>query len=281
MPLPRAIAPPLVGLIAAGLLSLPARAVPVMYPDQVGTSVAYVDIIEDSTTDPTPLFGAPTLSGNALDFNPVAFGSTSTGLGGVDTTDGTLSMGINALPGNLIDEIQFRERGDFRLVGLGGMGTFAAVTMKVFVDVIEIDGQAVNIDLGPGGTNDPWDMVFTPSNGDWDLLNDGPGPLVDGDWSGALDIDVTQALIDLGYDGSATKVKINLDNALITLSEEGTTSFIKKKDVDGLTITVVPEPSTLLMMVTGCLFLGRRRFGRRDRTVGAGARHGGLVRMGP
>jgi hypothetical protein len=268
-------------LVAAGLLALPAHAVPIMYPDQVGATVAYVGITEDSTTDPTPLFGAPTLSGDALDFNPVSFGSTSTGLGGVDTTDGTLSMGINALSGNLIEEIQFRERGDFRLIGTGGAGTFAAVTMKVFVDVIEIDGKEVNIDLGPGGTNDAWNMVFMPSDGDWDLSNDGPGPLVDGDWSGALDIDVTQALIDLGYGGFATKVKINLDNALITLSEEGTTSFIKKKDVDGLTITVVPEPSTLLLMATGCLFLARGCFRRRDRMVGAGAGHEGVPRVDP
>ena len=242
-------------VVAAVLLLLPlsAAAAPINYGNFVGTTVTYVQVTEDSITDPSPLFGAPTISGNLLDFNPVGFGSTSTG-GAADVTDGQLLFEVWASPGNFVDTIQFSEAGDYTLFGSGTTATAASVALAGQVEIIEIDGVAVG---GPG-LDFSFNGVFSPSGGSYDLVND---PGVGVNWSGDVDVDIDQYLIDQGIDfvNGATKVRINLDNILVTSSEAGTTSIIQKKDFDGFSITVVPEPSTAATLGLGLLWLARRR----------------------
>jgi hypothetical protein len=243
-------------LMGTALVLPQAAGAVIIYGDMAGTTVVYKDVKEDSITDPgTPLFGAPSITGDTLEFNPTSFGaSSSSGTPGFH--EGTLSSEIHANTGFFIDGIRFTERGDFLLAGFGGVGTLSSVTADLFIDVIEIDGNPVSINLGPG----PFSMVFTPSDGNYNLLDDGPGPLVTGDWEGLLTVSVAQELADLGYVGNATRVKISLDNEVNAISEVGTTAEIHKKDVDGLTITMIPEPSTVVLLVAGLLGLaGFRR----------------------
>lgn len=237
------------------LLASAAGAVPINYGDFTGATVKYVDVTEDSGTDPTPLYGSPSVAGDALNFDPVSFNSSSTGAGGVDITDGTLTFMIEALSGSVIDMVNFSEAGDFTLVGLGGAGTFASVSAFFFVDIVEVDGVSITpIQIVTS-------MTFTPSDGDWDLLNDGPGPLVNGTWSGSVDVDVKQALLDAGvsFTNGATKVSVALDNTLTTLSEAGTSAFIAKKDFKGLSVTAMPEPTTAALLLFGVFAALRRR----------------------
>ena len=80
--------------------------------------------------------------------------------------------------------------------------------------------------------------------------------------SGSSLIDVDQILTDAGvpFQFGATKVSVNLDNTLVALSEDGTTSFIAKKDADGLTITTnIPEPSGGALALVAALAMGIRR----------------------
>lgn len=241
-------------MAAVVAFSTQASAVPINYGDFAGVTVMFSDVTEDSGTDPTPLFGAPTVSGDSLDFNPVSFNSTSSGAAGTDITDGTLTMMLMSTPGNFIDEIEFDEAGDFTLTGLSGEA-FASVTATFFLDITEVDGVAIN------PVNITTAMVFTPSNGDWSLSADGPGPLVNGTWSGMVNVDITQALIDnnIPYVVGATKVSVTFDNTLTTLSEAGTSAFIAKKDVGGIGITVTPEPASLGLLTLGALaIMGRR-----------------------
>lgn len=233
----------------------PVQAAPINYGDFMGNTVNFLQVTEDSGTDPTPLYGSPSVSADTLDFNPVSFNSFASGAGGVDITDGTLSLMMTSKPGHFIDQVLFDEAGDFTLAGFGGIGTFASVSANFFVEIQEVDG------VGIGSILIQTPMVFTPSNGDWDLLNDGPGPLVNGAWSGLLLVDLTQALIDnnIPHVNGVTKISVVFDNTLVALSENGTSAFIAKKDVGGIGITVVPEPATLgLLSLGGVCLLGRR-----------------------
>jgi hypothetical protein len=244
----------LAALTVAGGIS-PARAASINYGTFVGTTVQYVDVTEDSTTDATPLYLAPTSSGDSLDFNPI-FASSSSGAGGSDETDGVLTMMIEALGANVIEKVMITEAGDFSLSGFsGGTGTSASVTAGVTVTIEAVDGSAIT----------PFDvltsLVFAPSDGDWDLLNDGPGPDVSGVWTGTGMVDLTQALIDEGqpFSFGVTKVSFKMDNMLDTASETGTSADIAKKDIDGLSLTVLPEPAPLALLLLLAPLLPLRR----------------------
>ena len=232
-----------------------ASAAQINYGNFSGSTVDFIQVTEDSGTDPTPLYGSPTVSGDTLDFNPVSFNSSSTGAAGVDITDGTLTLMMMSQAGNFIDTIEFDEAGDFTLTGLSG-NAFASVAANFFLDVQEVDG------VGITPINIATAMTFTPSGGDFDLITDGPGPVVNGAWSGFLTVDITQALIDnnIPFVNGATKVSVTFDNTLTTLSEAGTSAFIAKKDVGGVGITVTPEPASLALLAMGTLtMLNRRR----------------------
>lgn len=226
------------------LISVPsANATPINYGDFSGTTVMYLDVTESSATDPTPLYGAPYVTGNSLNFDPVSFNFFSTGGSVVDITDGTLSLGIKALSGESIPIVQIFEAGDYTLTGLVN-NAFAGVAANYFINIFEVDGASINVISVPAS------MIFTPSDGDYLLSVDGEGTGIP--WTGSLSIDVNQLLIDenVAFSTGATRITIVGDNTLTTISQEGTSAFIAKKDTGGVVITV-PEPSTFVLLLLG------------------------------
>ena len=236
--------------------SLPTQAAPINYGTFSGATVDFIDVTEDSGTHTPPLYGAPSVFGDTLDFNPVSFNASATGAAGVEITDGTLALMMVSKPGNFIDKVLFDEAGDVTLAGIGGIGTFASVSANFNVEIQEVDG------VGIGSILIQAPMVFTPSGGTYDQATDGGGgPFFNSAWSGSLMVDLTQALIDnnIPYVNGVTKISVVFDNTLVALSESGTSSFIGKKDVGGVGITVIPEPATIgLLTLGGVCLLGRR-----------------------
>jgi hypothetical protein len=225
-------------------------AAPINYGSFMGNTVTYVDVTEDSNSgDTPPLFGAPTVSGDSLDFDPVGFDANATGPGGVDITDGNLTFMVVAKPGKLIDNIQLSEAGDTTLAGFGTDATFTSVTGTGVLNINEVNG------VGIATISEPISLTFSPSGGTFGLLTDGGGgPLFHTFWSGSWSKDITQVLTDHGISGGATKISINIDNTLTALSQSGTFSLIAKKEFGGLSITVnIPEPATWTLMALGML----------------------------
>lgn len=234
----------------------------------MGTDVWYAGVSEANTEGTGGsdgmtgmLFGAPaSVTGNSIDFNPTNFQADSSG-GGADIVDSQLSFMVIAKQGQVIDNLQFSEAGDTTIAGAPSTdATLSVVTMDVFIDVVDIDGQAV---VG-APINIMGDMTFTPSDGDYFLNTDsGGGNFFQTAWTGTLNIDIAAELDDLGvsYDNGATKLSVTLDNTLTAVSIDGTSSFIKKKDFDGLIITSnVPEPTTALLAALASIgFIARRR----------------------
>jgi len=239
-------------VVALGMIVVPvAQAVPINYGNFNGVSVVYQQVTEDSTTDPTPLYGAPSVSGDSLNFSPVSFGASATGAGGIDLTDGTLATSLVSIAGYYIEKIQFSERGDYTLFGNGTTNTNATVTNSMFIRITNVTGGAI----APIAAT--VNMTFSPSDGTYDLVND---PGIGVIWQGNTLVDIDAILAAAGYsDRKATKVDITMDNTLAVLSEAGTTAYIKKKQAEGITITaIVPEPATIGLLVLGGLWLRRR-----------------------
>lgn len=230
-------------LVAAVMvLSRQAQALPVVNPPLVtnypgvfaGTTVDYLSIRESNNHN-TALFGAPSVSGNVLDFDPATFIAQSAGA--ADITDGQLNFTVmsknNSGP---ITQLVFDEAGDFTLAGLGPALAEATVGMHVKINVVEVNGVP-NFIGGP-----QLNMTFTPvgagvpnPNGGYYVLPTDKGTAVP--WSGHLVYNIA------AIHPNATKVEVVLDNTLTAAAANGGSARIAKKDFSGLTVSL-PEPSS-------------------------------------
>lgn len=246
-----------IGTTAVAVLgAAPLFAAPINYGDFIGSTVVFQSITEDSITDPLPLYGAPTVIGDQLDFGPTAFGSFSTN-GGADITDGLLRGSITANDGYSLDSFSFTEFGDYTLLGGGGTAATAAyIGQTFFVTITEVDGVALGVNAFTVNAS----SVFT-SDGDF-FLPDESGIAVP--WSGSGSIDLAAALADRKADfpqitgNAVTGIEFTSNNTLVTTSESGTVAFIQKKDVQ-LSIVSIPEPASLSLIGLGASVLLRRR----------------------
>jgi hypothetical protein len=234
--------------LALGLL-LPSTGFSASYGNYAGSTVTFINV-----RDQNGLFGAPTVSGDSLDFSPNTFEAICPGAPGCPPTpalvDDTLTLQIDANNGAYLDSILLTEAGDTTLTSFLNAFAATSVAASVFIDIFEIDGVAVN------NINANALMVFT-NGGQFDS-NSNPGTTI---WTGSLLIDLDAIIAGAGATGRATLIEINLDNTLVAYAASGASARIEKKDIDGLAITVVPEPGTALLTALGLAGLAtiRRR----------------------
>jgi hypothetical protein len=243
----------------------PVAGAQVNYGTHSGANVNFLNVTEDTgSSEPLPLFGAPIVGGDSLDFNPTGFDASSSG-GGSDITDVNLVMMITAKPGQSIESIVLSESGDTTLSGNvtpGSVATASAVFADGVLDIHEVNFAGIN------HISVPFSFTFNPSGGTYFLGTDGGGgPIFHTQWSGTVTLPVEQILIANGIPGGgATKVSIDLDNILVGVSQSDTTSAIDKKDfsmrvvVDAPDPTAnVPEPTAIYLTMLGLLAVGGAR----------------------
>jgi len=225
-----------------------------------GDEVQFVDVIESSLTDPVPLYGTPTVSGNTLLLAPRDFGSFASA-GGVDPTIAKLSTTIEALPGTHLLGIRWSQFGDVALGGAGTADTGVTITAPVFLRIDEINGAPVS------GLSFTANVAFSNldgsnAGGQWNLADD--GPLTGQVFRGDLDLDLGALLAGEGLSGGVTKLYFSVDNVLSAQSESGTYAYIMNTQLSGIEVlTSTPEPSTVLMTLIAtaatAIWVRRRR----------------------
>lgn len=233
-----------------------ASAAPINYGSFSGNTVVFQDIVEDSVTDPTPLYDTPSVVGDQLNFSPTSFGSFATG-GDADITDGLLQGKVSAQQGYHLETFSFSEFGDYTLIGENGTNaTSANIGQVFFVTITEVDGVA----LGANSFTLVGNSSFT--SGGTFVLPDDAG--IAQPWFGSGSIDLTAGLAAQKaefpglYGDFVTGIEFTSNNTLAATSESGTVAFIQKKDVS-LEIVAVPEPASLSLLGLGATFLLRRR----------------------
>lgn len=183
-------------------------------------TVEYQNIVEASTAG--VLFGTPFWEGDdTIVFKPTNFAAQATLPDLSMILDGQMRFTVDALPGQIIPQLLFQERGSYDLVGNPNDFAIASVFMPVFFQILEIDNTPV---MGPMGMAD---MVFTPLGGVFSLTQPGPG--LNGQWSGSLLLDFDQIIAnDPNFAGHATRISITFDNTLSVYNSPGTTAAIRK-----------------------------------------------------
>jgi hypothetical protein len=236
-------------------------AAPINYGTHAGTHVIFGDVTEDTTSgDSQPLFGAPTVTGNSIDFSPAGFDAQSQN-GGTDTTASSLSFTLSAKPGSWITSLIFSEAGDTTLAGNvapGSTDTATGVFASGTIEIHDVNFAPINPVISA-----PFALSFTPSGGTYFLGTDGGGgPVFHTQWTGSVTIPIEDILLANGIGTGATRVMIDLDNTLAAESQAGTSAQIAKKDFGAVAIRAeVPEPG-LLGPAAGLAALALRKRGR-------------------
>lgn len=220
-------------------------------PDFPPGVTIYTDVQESSGTDPDSpgFYGAPTLLGDSLDFDPSGFASSSTN-GTSDITDGQLNYGLSILKVNGqvaggVTSLLISESGDFTLFGNGTAATSVAGGVSIDVDILEVDGKPIS----------PI-SVFASNSIVRDLVSD--GPVVLAPWNNGVLIEFAPVLAanNIDFEFGVTKAEIAIDDQLIAISEAGSVAFIAKKDFTiqpGAELNPhfeIPEPATVALLAT-------------------------------
>jgi len=214
----------------------------ITYPDLTGSTVTYENITESSATDPVPLYGQPSISGDTLVFSPeVEFAASAPKVIGntavnADVTDGRLKFTVRANQGLFINTITLSEFGDYVASGLSDTQVTAsgAIFASFFNGTQQVSVAFDGYDPDPDtGGDSPF---FANSSGVW----------------------LAEAFLNLS-EYELTEVDIIINNTLTAVAPNSNgAAFIAKKGFN-VEVTAIPEPASMALFGVGTLLIIARR----------------------
>ncbi len=215
-------------------------------------AVMYLDVEETSFSEPIPppLYGAPTIAANTLDFDPRKF-STSSLDGGASQTDGQLTFTISSMQGTGLTGFSIIESGEFQFSGIqAATETYVSASTDATVSILAVDGLNLPSPIPLTATR-----IFTSN---YESTNE-PPIAKPSTWSLATFVDLAPA-IPVPYINGVTKLEVSIENQLTTATGgSGMQAAIDRTDVK-IRPNVVPEPcGATLACLVGLFATTRRR----------------------
>ena len=208
-------------MVAVAFLCSSVQADSFDYSDVSGTNIAYSNIFETTNTD-DPLFGAPSASGDNLDFPSTGFSANAVNEQ-VDFLNGTIDLVATANSGQTFNSVELNEFGVYFNSGDSAM---SSVTTFIFVTV---DGETFT---------DSITQTF-----------EGTGS---GAWNASFKIEVPDT----------DSAIIQFHNILLSSAGAGDVASISKRDVDlvlNADGNPVPEPTAAVVLMAGLMGTALRR----------------------
>jgi len=221
-------------LVAAAvmLLCVPVTVQAVDWDNPSGSALDF-DWANGQNSNPLSLFGSPTwYGGNDLYFLDSSFVAYDNDGGGTTTVTDTMDVDFTAHVDKKFLSIAVWEYGDYNITG----GT----------------GNTVTADLDMSGTVAGHPM--SPFEDDF-LFSDA------GNTNGTVQWNDTAALLMEFAVPDVTALHLSVTNTLIALSDDlgGTASITGNFMLVGVSVTVIPEPTSLALLALGGLAVTRRR----------------------
>lgn len=207
-------------------------------------SVTLVGSTVDFTFDDAllGLFGPATVSGDTLFFTPTAFDVQSLNGAGFALANETMNVRVAAHDGYEFDALNLVERGDYLLLGAGGM--------------VDVSGQVRAFDVASPLTDITASIATTAA-----LTTLGTPTH---DWTATATADVSAL--------DARAINVTIENLLLaSTTSAGSLAFIEKKfaglSIETTSVTPVPEAETWAMMLAGLGLVGWSAMRRRQQSA--------------
>ena len=223
--------------LAAGILLLGQTLSGAAFAASVTLSGTAVSFTFDSAL--VGLFGAPTVSGDALYFTPTTYKAQSLNGTGFASASQTFNVAVNANPGYRVSAVNLTEGGDYYNIGAGAG---VAVGGKFYVRDLEspLAPAAISKIKATLPLTDVTSLADFETT-DWTSHT---GVATPAGWGGA--------------DGVVNGVNVTIENILLANSlTAGSAAFIEKKFVGlGVVAAPVPEADTYAMLLAGLGMVG-------------------------
>ena len=229
--------------LAAGILLLGQTLSGVAFAVPVTLTGTTVSFTFDSAL--SGLFGAPTVSGDALFFTPTTYKAQSFNGSGFDSASQTFNISVSANAGYRVSAVNLAEDGDYYNIG---PSAGVAVGGKLYVR--DLASPLAPVAIGKIKADVPLNDVTSLENFETTDWTSHTGVTIPAGWGGS--------------DGIVSGVNVTIENILLARSMNPVSAaFIEKKFVAlNLVTAPVPEPGTYAMMLVGLGLVGfavRRR----------------------